>query len=503
MPRAHTHSPTARCAALFALMAWPVAAAGPLVLRDIHHDLSPPLRDLASRGDGGDFGAVVAGAPNLVTPQGGPIGVTPGVIFPGMTSVGAYLESDANGSVGATQYVQWTNSRYAVYSKSNGAVLLKPTSPKTLWTGFGGPCETTSAGDGIILYDKAAARWLISDHSGAPAPFLQCIAISTTSDATGSYYRYAFALTSMYPDWPKFGVWPDAYYLTSNILSLPGEQSVGAEACALDRTNMLLGNAATAQCFTTGTATVDKVLLPADLDGATPPPAGSPNYMLSLSVNRLDLFQFHVDWTTPSNSSLTGPIFIPATPFRQLCANGGACIPQPDTTDLLDSLGDRMMYRLAYRNFGDHESLVANHTVTAGPAGGVRWYEIRSPATTPEVYQQSTFAPDTNYRFVGSVAMDQVGNMMGGYIISSSTVFPGIRFSGRLVTDPLNTWQPEGIITNGGGSFPAGDHSLTDLSSMSLDPVDDCTFWYTAAYVATTGKTWSSTIASLRFGSCP
>jgi hypothetical protein len=226
---------------LFALMAWPVAAAGPLVLRDIHHDLSPPLRDLASRGDGGDFGAVVAGAPNLVTPQGGPIGVTPGVIFPGMTSVGAYLESDANGSVGATQYVQWTNSRYAVYSKSNGAVLLKPTSPKTLWTGFGGPCETTSAGDGIILYDKAAARWLISDHSGAPAPFLQCIAISTTSDATGSYYRYAFALTSMYPDWPKFGVWPDAYYLTSNILSLPGEQSVGAEACALDRTNMLLG----------------------------------------------------------------------------------------------------------------------------------------------------------------------------------------------------------------------------------------------------------------------
>jgi hypothetical protein len=144
-----------------------------------------------------------------------------------------------------------------------------------------------------------------------------------------------------------------------------------------------------------------------------------------------------------------------------------------------------------------------NHTVTAGAAGGVRWYEIRSPGTTPVVYQQSTYAPDANYRFVGSVAMDQVGNMMGGYIISSSTVFPGIRFSGRLVTDPLDTWEPEGIITNGGGSFPTGDHSLSDLSSMSLDPVDDCTFWYTAAYVATTGKIWSSTIASLRFGTCP
>lgn len=486
-----------RCATLFALLTWPAAAAGPVVIPEIHHDLSPAWRELAAQGSGGGL------APEPGTITGGPSAVAIGVSFPGMTYTGTYLESDANGSVGATQYVQWTNSRYAVFNKANGAVLLNPTSPKTLWTGFGGACESSSAGDGIVLYDKAAGRWLISDHSATPAPYLQCIAISTTSDATGTYYRYAFALTNQYPDWPKFGVWPDAYYFTSNLLTVPGLHGIGAQACALDRANMLLGNAATAQCFTTGTASTDKVLLPADLDGATPPPAGSPNYLLSLSANGLDLFRFHVDWSTPSNSTVTGPIFLPVTAFRQLCVNGGACIPQPQTADQLDSLGDRLMFRLAYRNFGDHESLVANHTVNVGAAGGVRWYEIRSPGTTPVVYQQGTFAPDTNSRFLGSVAMDQAGNMLGGYIISSSTVYPGIRFSGRLATDPLGTWQTEGIITNGGGSFPAGDHSLSDLSSISLDPVDDCTFWYTAAYIGSNGKAWSSTIASLRLATCP
>jgi len=476
-------------------------AAGTIQLvQELRHDVSPPLRVLAAANMADGKAANDAAAQGLTVTQNA---ATLGLNFAGINGTGVYHESDSNGSVGATQYVQWVNANFAVYSKTTGQVLMKSTSAETLWAGFGGLCQTTNAGDGIILYDKAAGQWLISHHSGGSAGILQCVAISTTSDATGSYYRYAFPLTTQFPDWPKIGIWPDAYYVSMNLEDFGSYHSIGAEVCALDRTNMLRGNTTNpAQCFTTGTPTLDYVLMPSDLDGATPPPVGSPNYLLSLDVDGLDLYQFHVDWATPANSTLSGPTFIPVMPFKQLCVNGGACISQPGTTDLLDSLGDRVMFRLAYRNFGTYESLVANHTVTKGSGSGIRWYEIRSPRTSPVVYQQETFAPDSNYRFVGSVAMDHLGDMMGGYVISSSTVFPGIRFSGRLVTDPLSTWETEQIIAAGGGSLPANDHSLTDLSSISIDPVDDCTFWYTAAYAKTSGVDWSTWIASLKWPGC-
>ena len=273
------------------------------LIPEIRHDVSPPL--------------LASAAQTLASPQT----AVPGLGFAGIGGTGVYLESDSNGSVGATQYVQWVNAKFAVFSKTTGKILLKATSAETLWAGFGGPCQTTNAGDGNVLYDKAAGQWLISHHSGGNSGILQCIAISTTSDATGTYNRYSFPLTNDFPDWPKFGVWPDAYYVTMNLEDFGSYHSIGAQVCALDRTNMLLGKTTNpARCFTAGTATTDYVLMPSDLDGATPPPIGSPNYLLSLNVNGLDLYKFHVDWTTPANSTLTGPAFISGHALPASCA---------------------------------------------------------------------------------------------------------------------------------------------------------------------------------------
>ena len=188
-------------------------------------------------------------------------------------------------------------------------------------------------------------------------------------------------------------------------------------------------------------------LLPADLDGTTPPPTGSPNYLLTFGTNTLDLYKFHVDWTTPTNSTFTGPTVINVAAFNPLCG-GGQCVAEPGGYTL-DSLGDRLMHRLAYRNFGTHESLVVDHSVTAGSSGGVRWYEIQNPSGTPVVAQQSTYAPDASYRWMGSVAMDQAGDLAVGYSKSSSSVYPSIAFAGRLATDPVSTLQAETVVVSG------------------------------------------------------
>ncbi len=473
------------------------------VIHAIKQDISAPFRDLAAAANGP---APMSPVPEqAVSRQTG--GKDPSILlnFAGMSSVGVFLDADPNGAVGATQYVQWTNARYSVRSKTTGLVIVPPTSAKKLWTGFGGNCETTNPGDGIAIYDKAAQRWIVTHHTGS-LPYLQCFAISTTSDASGQYFRYSFQLTTLFPDWPKVGVWPDAFYVTMNLLV--SNASVGAEVCALDRTNMLAGSpAATAQCFTTGSANTDYVLMPADLDGSTPPPAGAPNYLLALNTNSLDLFKFHVDWLNPASSTLTGPVNIPVTPFVNGCG-GGFCVPQLGTPQLLDAVGERVMYRFAYRNFGDHESLLATHTVNnnSGTGVGVRWYEIRTPAT-PVVYQSGTLQPDNNYRSMGSLAMDKAGNMLIGYSVSSGAMFPAIAYSGRLATDPLGTLRPEVILISGTGaqtptSTGASDYHWGDYTSMTVDPVDDCTFWYTNEYYKTSGTLWNTRIGSFKFSTC-
>jgi hypothetical protein len=414
---------------------------------------------------------------------------------------------DTEGTVGATQYVQWVNTSFAVFNKTTGALVAGPTAGNTLWSGFGGGCQTNNDGDPIVLYDRASQRWIFSQFSVSTAPFLQCIAVSTTSDATGTYNRYSFQYNNL-DDYPKMGVWSDAYYETFNMFGGSGNTTfVGTDACAYDRAAMLAGTAATQVCFQQSSSVGG--LLPSDVDGSIAPPAGSPNYMVNFGANSLNLFKFHVDFTTPANSSFTGPTVIPVAAFSPLC-RGGTCVPQPGTAQPLDSLADRLMYRLAYRNFGTHESLVVNHSVVAGSGGGVRWYEIQNPSGTPTVAQQSTFAPDSTYRWMGSIAMDKAGDIALGYSVSNgSSVFPSIAFTGRVATDPASTMEAEVGVVSGGGSQVGNDSHgalLTrwgDYSAMHIDPVDDCTFWYTQEYIKTTGVfNWNTRIATFSFPNC-
>ncbi|HKB98051.1 MAG TPA: hypothetical protein VKD23_04610 [Terriglobales bacterium] len=487
------------------------------VRRDVHRDVSAPLREMILH----------APAPSPQKHEAQPVRRIP--LPPGLTQlqedsvqqrtvvpftpvVGTSFEGlgagqygftvnsappDTNGTVGATQYVQWVNSSFAIFNKSNGALIAGPTAGNTLWSGFGGGCQTNNDGDPVVLYDKAAQRWVFSQFSVTTTPYLQCIAVSTTSDATGTFNRYSFQYGN-FDDYPKMGVWSDGYYETFNMFN--GNTFVGADACAYNRTAMLAGSAATQVCFQQGSSVGG--LLPSDIDGTTAPPAGSPNYMLYFGTNNLNLFKFHVDFTTPSNSTFTGPTVIPVAAFSPLCG-GGTCVPQSGTTQQLDSLADRLMYRLAYRNFGTHESLVVNHSVTAGSSGGVRWYEIQNPSGTPTVAQQSTFAPDSNYRWMGSIAMDQAGDMAAGYSVAGSSLSPTIRYTGRVPTDPSGTMEAEVNVVTGTGSQTTGLSRWGDYSAMQVDPVDDCTFWYTTEYIKTNGTfNWNTRIANFKFPTC-
>jgi hypothetical protein len=430
---------------------------------------------------------------------------TAGAGFEGVGTglAGAIVNSappDTNGDVGPNHYLQIVNSQFAVFSKT-GTVVYGPTNTNTLWRGFGGGCETNNDGDGTVRYDQLAGRWVVTQFSVSTTPYLQCVAVSTTSDPTGSYYRYSFNYgNTAFPDYPKLGVWPDAYYTTFNIFT-NGTAFAGAKVCAFDRAKMLTGAAATQQCFDTDTS--HGGLLPADVDGSTPPPSGSPNYQLEFGTNTLNLWRFHVDWATPVNSTFSGPSAIPVASFSAACSGGGTCIPQYATTNRLDSLADRLMYRLAYRNFGDHESLVVDHSVAAGTSVGIRWYELRNPSGTPTVYQQSTYAPDATYRWMGSIAMDHTGDVGLGYSVSSSTIRPGIRYTGRLASDPLSTLQAETTLVSGTGSQTGRLSRWGDYSSLTVDPTDDCTFWYTNEYLGTSGSfNWRTRIGSFKFPGC-
>jgi hypothetical protein len=325
-------------------------------------------------------------------------------------------------------------------------------------------------------------------------PFLQCVAVSTTSDATGSYNRYAFAFGNQFNDYPKMGVWPDAYYISFNNF-LNGQTFTGPNACAMDRAKMLTGAAATIQCFQQSSAFT--TLLPVDMDGTIQPTAGEPGFFVDFGANKLNLWKFHVDFGTPANTTFTGPTAVPVTAFTQGCNR--SCVSQPGTTNRLDMLGDRLMYRLAYRKFADaHEALVVSHSITSG----YRWYEIRDPNGSPTVFQQGTFAPDASTRWMGSIAMDQNGNIGMGYTVGSTTVFPSVFFTGRVPGDPLGTMETEQLIVNGSGSQTSPTR-WGDYSAMTVDPADDCTFWYTQEYSKTTGSfSWNTRIANFKFAGC-
>jgi hypothetical protein len=473
----------------------------------VRHDLSRPLREIhpapfirAGEHEGDDelphpaagqiADPVVQGAPGeaLAPTPTSFDGIGQGFSGPSGTFTVNGIPPDTNAAVGTTQVVEIVNSAIAVFNKS-GTVLLGPVNTNTLFNGFGGSCQSTNDGDGVVRYDRAASRWIITQFANVRSttgPYFECVAVSQTNDATGAYFRYSFQYAN-FPDYPKLGVWPDAYYITYNLFNPAGTAFLGAEVCALDRGKMLTGAAATQQCFTTDTN--HGGLLPSDLDSATAPPSGAPNILFSLGTTSttIDFFRFHIDFVTPANTTFTGPNALTVASYTTACGSTGTCIPQTGGAQL-DSLSDRLMFRAAYRNFGDHQSVVVNHSVTAGSSVGVRWYEFRISNNTPSVFQQSTYAPDATFRWMGSIAMDKAGGIGLGFSTSSASTHPGIHFTGRLAGDTLNT------MTQGEGSFIEGPGSQTqqsrwgDYASMQVDPADDCTFWYAQEYIPANGS---------------
>lgn len=484
-------------------------------------DVSPPLRDIpASPRARGRFVRAIGPIPLPALPlQHDPmlqmavsssLATTAGVAFAGVGN-GDYgftpnaAPPDPNLAVGATQLVQWVNESFAVFEKSTGAIVAGfPKAGNTVWRGFGGGCETNNDGDPIIQYDKANSRWILTQFSVSTKPYLQCVAVSTSADATGTYNRYAFSYgATQFPDYPKLGVWPDGYYISFNIFN-NGTSFAGSKVCAYDGARMRSGLAATQVCFQLSSSFGG--LLPSDLDGSTAPPAGSPNYFMNFGTNSLNLWKFHVDFAVPGKSTLTGPTNVPVGAFTPACG-GGTCIAQPNTSQQLDSLADRLMYRLAYRNRSGIESLVVNHSVKVSnnrrsQVVGIRWYEIRTPQN-PKVYQQGTYSPDSTSRWMGSIAMDKAGNIAMGYSASSATVFPSLRYTGRIPTDNLGTMQAENIMQIGAGSQQSNLSRWGDYTALALDPVDDCTFWYTNEYLKASGIfNWSTRIGSFKFPGC-
>jgi len=429
-----------------------------------------------------------------------------GIAFPGVACNCA--PPDTNGEAGATQYVQIVNEGYQVFNKSTGASVLGPVGISTIWQGFGGVCETNGAGDPIVLYDQLANRWLVSQFAGTSTPTDECIAISTTNDATGSYYRYDFHLGSDFFDYPHLAVWSDGYYMSDNVFNAAGTAYLGPQPFVFERAKMLQGQPATFQTVA-ALGGGEAPFLPADIDGSTLPAAGAPESFVSFpSGGAYKTWHFHVDWATPANTTWGLFASPAAAAFTQLCPSTRGCVPQLGATtsrNRLDGLADRPMFRLAYRNFGDHESVVGNFTVSSGGVAGIRWFELRGVTAGPvTVFQQSTFQPDTTWRWMGSIAMDKMGDIALGYSASSSSINPQIRYTGRLATDAAGSMtQGETTLHAGTGSQTGTSNRWGDYSAMTIDPGDDCTFWFTTEYYSTTSQfNWRTRIGSFKFSQC-
>lgn len=501
------------------------AAQGPggvTVIHDFRHDVSPPVRSIRplpippARQHQKSHLRRVSQHQNEADPvvqdfafpaaMPSPLLNFNGIPFPGVNCNCA--PPDTNGEVGLTQYVQIVNEGFQVFNKSTGASEFGPVGISTLWSGFGGVCQSNGSGDPVVLYDQLANRWLISQFAGISVPTDECIAVSTTSDATGSYFRYGFHLGTNFFDYPKLAVWPDAYYMSMNVFNSSGTAFLGPQPFAFNRAAMLVGAAATVITpGITGGAT-EETYLPSDLDGSTLPPAGAPNTFVEWPSGAPlvhKVFHFHVDFATPANSSFTLFTTVPAAGFTQLCPFTRNCVPQLGSTSNLDAIADRLMFRLAYRNFGDHESVVGNYTVSSGAVAGIRWFEMRNVTSGPvTMFQQSTYQPDSTWRWMGSTAMDGSGNLALGFSASSSSINPQIRYAGRLASDPLNVLaQGETTLFAGTGSQTGTSNRWGDYSDLTVDPVDNCTFWYTQEYYATTSSfNWRTRIGSFKFPSC-
>lgn len=503
------------------------------VIHALHSDLSRPLRDqpLAwppmeaeeheanlnpkiplQHQDGPDpviqsgFWRTLIGLPAIPSP----ILQWDGIPFPGVSCNCA--PPDTNGEVGKTQYVQIVNKGLQVFDKLTGTSVFGPVAIGSIWAGFGGACENGGRGDPVVIYDQLADRWVISQFAvptGASVPQDECIAISQTGDATGAWHRYGFHLTSNFLDYPHLGVWPDGYYMAANIFNTTGTTFLGPQPFVFDRVTMLVGDpAATSQTVGIIGGSSEASFLPADFDGIIPPPAGDPNHFVAFPQGpslKYKVWAYHVDFASPANSTFTVEANVKAASFTSLCPTTRDCIPQAGTSTKLDELGDRLMFRNAYRRFSDgHESMLNNYTVSANSVAGIRWFELqRTQPGNWGIFQQSTYQPDTTWRWLGSIALDNQGNIALGFSASSAAINPQIRYAGRLATDPLNILSGEQHLLDGTGSQNATGSRWGDYSDLTVDPVDDCTFYYTSEYYVTTASfNWRTRIGYFRFAEC-
>jgi hypothetical protein len=456
----------------------------------------------------------------------------PVVSFDAQSNISGVSPPDPNGDVGPNHIVTMSNLHFQIFNKT-GTSVFGPAATNTLWAGFGGPCQTENAGDPVVLYDPISNRWMLSQFTSAGPSYFFCVAISTTPDPTGTYYRYAISTGSRFPDYPKAGVWPDAYYVSTREFT--GSTFNGVGAYALNRAQAVAGDpSAVIISFLAPPSpsyAVGDGLLPSDLDGPTLPPSGSPNYFVGTQDNggpyaapsdAINIWRFTANFSTPSSSSFVLANTISVAPFDSTLAlcSGRACIPQPATTNRLDHLGyrQRPLFRLAYRNFGTHESLVTNQSVDAGVGGpnneaiaGIRWWEIRNPGGTPVVHQEGTFAPgltDGIHRWMGSAAMNSAGSIALAYSAANDAnpaLPPSIRYTGRYPDSPLGTMPAgEGSIIDGTGSQTGGGSRWGDYTSLSVDPADDDTFWHVNEYIPTTSATgWRLRVGSFKLSTAP
>jgi IPT/TIG domain len=450
--------------------------------------------------------------------------------FNGLTNndnTGFAWPPDTVGDVGPSNYVEMTNNAWAVYGKT-GTKLAGPFDNNVLWAGLpSGLCKTHDDGDPIVVYDSIADRWVLTQFavpvSGTTGGFHECIAVSKTSNPAGAYWAYDYLVSgTLFDDYPKLGVWPDGYYMSFNDF---GHSFAGVTVAAFPRTQLLKGVKQNGIEFTptqypAGSDSFS--MLPADSDGHLPPPAGTPEIFAQYQTppivpsERLSLFAFHADFATPANSTFRPLANLNTAPFiDQFCAED--CIPQKGTTQGLDDLSDRLLQRLSFRNYGNGaQALVVDDTVQGKvaqatptyPTAAVRWYELRRhTGANWSIYQQGTYQPDASgniplSRWMGSAAMDGTHDLAVGYSASSRVAYPSIRYAARTPADPLGKLEAETTLYQGGGAQINIDR-WGDYTAMSVDPADDCTFWYLGEYYTSADSSdWHTRIGSFRVPSC-
>jgi hypothetical protein len=420
--------------------------------------------------------------------------------FPGVGRITLVSPPDTEGDVGPNHYFQMINLSFAIWDKQ-GTLLYGPVDNSTLWDGFIGAWTGTNDGDPIVLYDDYADRWVATQLAvnTTNGTHWQLIAVSETADPLGAYYRYAFQFT-LFNDYPKFSIWPDGYYSTYNMFS---SVYAGNIAAVMDRDAILIGDP-NAQMIQFGPFPNQYGAKSAHLDGPTLPPADAPNWVVNLvkyGTQKLEVYKFETDWNTPANSSYSLHNALTVTPFSFFDPSIRPQLPQPNSSQLLDPLSKYLMNPLYYRNFGSYETMVVNHTVKLGSRAGIRWYELRKDSGQNDwyIYQEGTYAPaDDLSRWMASIAMNVNGDIALGYSVTGDTTYPQVAYTGRSAGSPLGVMDVEEFIIAEGNGSQNGTARWGDYSALSVDPVDDLTFWYTGEYMP--GSVWGTRITSFDLG---